>query len=31
MTQLNLKVLLFQKAIYTLHFKWVSIHFLTMT
>jgi len=30
MTQLNIKVRLFQKAIHTLYFKWVSIHFLTM-
>jgi len=28
MTQLNIKVRLFQKAIQTLYFKWVSIHFL---
>jgi len=28
MTQLNIKV--FQKAIHTLHFKWVYFYFLTM-
>jgi len=30
MTQLNIKKRVFQREIHTLHFKWVSIHFLTI-
>ena len=30
MKQLNIKVLLFQKAIHTLQFRWLSIHFIAI-